>query len=59
MYKVLNLILSTAKRKLIIIIMREFLIDQVNNKTNETGYGWALVAYACNPSYSGGIDQED
>jgi hypothetical protein len=22
-------------------------------------YGWALVAHTCNPSYSGGRDQED
>jgi hypothetical protein len=22
-------------------------------------WGWALVAHACNPSYSGGRDQED
>jgi hypothetical protein len=22
-------------------------------------FSWALVAYACNPSYSGGRDQED
>jgi hypothetical protein len=24
-----------------------------------TSFSWALVAHACNPSYSGGRDQED
>jgi hypothetical protein len=25
----------------------------------KSSWGWALVAHACNPSYSGGSDQED
>jgi hypothetical protein len=25
----------------------------------KAGLSWALVAYTCNPSYSGGRDQED
>jgi hypothetical protein len=28
-------------------------------RCSKSSYSWALVAYACNPSYSGGRDRED
>jgi hypothetical protein len=36
------------------------LLEKKNRRRHQKqSWGWALVAHACNPSYSGGRDQED
>jgi hypothetical protein len=33
--------------------------DWLNGFLKETYFSWVLIAHTCNPSYSGGRDQED